>query len=75
MADNVENLVLEQLRAIRSAVDHNGERLDRVEMRLSAVEQNLGHLVALGGADRDSVRSLERRIERIERRLEISDSL
>jgi archaellum component FlaC len=68
-----DNLILEHLRAIRGRQDDNGERLDRIEVRLSSMEQTLGSLYTLSGGDRDTARSLARRIERIERRLEISD--
>lgn len=72
MADT-ENLVLEQLRAIRSALDDHGERLGRIETRLSSIEHILGHVYATAGDDRAALQSLTRRVERIERRLEITD--
>ncbi|MGH8474764.1 MAG: hypothetical protein ACRER2_03185 [Methylococcales bacterium] len=73
MTENVENLILEHLRAIRSKQDDHSERLDRVEVRLSSLEQTLGSLYSLAGSDRDTIRSLTRRIERIERRLDLQD--
>jgi len=73
MTDNVENLVLEQLRAIRSILGEYGDRLNRIELRLSAIEQTLGSLYALSGSDRETISTVIRRVERIERRLELSD--
>jgi len=73
MTDNVENLVLEQLRAIRSILGEYGDRLNRIELRLSAIEQTLGSLYALSGSDRETISAVVRRVERIERRLELSD--
>ena len=73
MTDNVENLVLEHLRAIRSTLSEQGDRLNRIELRLSAIEQTLGSLYALSGSDRETINAVIRRIERIERRLELSD--
>jgi lactam utilization protein B len=73
MTDNVENLVLEQLRAIRSILGEHGDRLNRIELRLSAIEQTLGSLYALSGSDRETISAIIRRVERIERRLELSD--
>jgi len=70
MTDNVENLILEQLRAIRSTLSDHGDRLNRMELRLSAIEQTLGSLYALSGSDRETIN----RVERIERRLELSDT-
>jgi hypothetical protein len=46
MTDNIENLILDHLRAIRATQDMHGERLNRIELRLSAVEQHLGVIVA-----------------------------
>jgi archaellum component FlaC len=71
MTENVENLVLEHLRAIRADVGDIKERMNRVELRLSVMEQTLGSLYALAGSDRESLHGLTRRVERIERRLEL----
>ena len=51
MAD--DNLILEHLRAIRGKQDDHSERLDRIEVRLSSMEQTLGSLYSLSGGDRD----------------------
>ena len=73
MTADTENLVLEQLRAIRGALSDHGERLGRIELRLSAIEQTLGSMYALSGSDRETMNAVMRRVERIERRLELSD--
>lgn len=75
MAD--DNLLLERMRDIRAVVgriesDH-GDRLDRIESRLSSIEETIGHLYAQGGSDRDTMRALARRVDRIEQRLELTD--
>lgn len=70
---DVENLVLEHLRAMRATLSDHGDRLGRIELRLAAIEQTLGSLYALSGSDRETLNSLTRRVERIERRLELSD--
>jgi hypothetical protein len=41
---DAENLVPEQLRAIRGTLSDHGERLGRIDLRLSAIEQTLGSL-------------------------------
>lgn len=69
----MSEIILEHLRAIRATQDEHGNRLSRIELRLSAIEQTLGNLYALSGSDRETITSLIRRIERIERRLELSD--
>jgi hypothetical protein len=73
VTDNIENLVLEHLRAIRSTLSDHGERLNRIELRLAAIEQTLGSLFALSGSDRETLTTLTRRVERIEHRLELQN--
>lgn len=73
MAENIDNLVLEHLRAIRGTLGDHGEPLNRIELRLSTIGQTLGNLYALAGSDRETMVSVIRRIERIERRLDLAD--
>jgi hypothetical protein len=73
MTADLDNLVLEHLRAIRGTLTEHGERLNRMELRLSAIEQTLGSLYALSGSDREHLSAITRRVERIERRLELSE--
>ena len=72
-SDELASVTLEHLRAIRARQDIQDERLGRIELRLSAMEQTLGNLYALAGSDRESLHSLTRRVERIERRLDLAD--
>lgn len=72
MAD-IENLVLEHCRVMRGMLNEHGERLERMELPLSSIEQTLGSLYALSGSDRETVTGLTRRVERIEKRLELAD--
>jgi len=67
------DVVLEHLKAIPAKLDDHGERLGRIETRLSSIEQTVGSLYALAGSDRDNVQGLTRRIERIEKRLDLID--
>jgi len=67
------DVVLEHLKAIRTKLDDHGERLGRIETRLSSIEQTIGSLYALAGSDRETVQALTRRIERIEKRLDLID--
>lgn len=71
--DELASVTLEHLRAIRADVGDIKERMNRVELRLSAMEQTLGSLYALSGSDRETVNTLARRVERIERRLDLAD--
>ena len=77
MTENVENLVLEHLRGLRNQLNEfqqeARERLDRIEFRLGLLEQGQGTVLSMLASDRDEVRSLRRRVERIEHRLELRD--
>jgi hypothetical protein len=46
---------------------------NRLEIRLGFVEQALTGLLAVSASDRDEIRGLKQRIERIERRLDLRD--
>ena len=77
---NVESLVLEHLRAIRSDLGDVKDRLYHVETRLGSLEvtvagvrRDLAHIY--GDSVEQNVRydQLNRRIERIEKRLELKE--
>jgi hypothetical protein len=78
MADEADSLVLELLRQMRNDMTdfHTEVRdgLHRVEVRLGALEQSMAGMLALSASDRDELTGLKRRVERIERRLELTDS-
>ena len=77
MVDSADNLVLELLRQLRN--DMAGMRTEvrdgfnRMDVRLGLVEQALASMLAVSASDRDEIRGLRQRIERIERRLELKD--
>lgn len=80
MADNVENLVLEHLRALRAGQDRIENELRDIKSRLTAVESGLNgvrrDLVALAEADARLQVVIDRlgdRVDRIERRLELRE--
>lgn len=73
MTADIESLVLEHLRAIRAKQDQHSERLDRIDLRLSVIEQTVGSLFAMAGSDRATMQTLTKRVERIERRLELTE--
>jgi len=77
MTENTENLVLDILRQIRSDMtDIRNEMRDgfnRIEVRLGPVEQTLASMLGVSASDREEIRALQHRIERIERRLELQD--
>lgn len=74
MTADIENLILEHLRAIRSDLAGLGERIDRVEKRMAAVEQ---HVIAVSidiGNLNGRMASVESRLDRIECRLELIEA-
>ena len=81
MAENVENLVLEHLRALQAGQDRIESELRDLKERVSAVETGLNgvrrDLVALAEADARLQVTIDRlgdRVDRIEKRLELREN-
>ena len=76
MPDNVEDLTQEMLRRIHSKLDDiQGEmrlRFAGVETGLAALDQHLAAFHAVDAARADEISELRRRIERLERRLDLA---
>jgi hypothetical protein len=74
MTDEVENLVLEQLRRIRAIVERTELDIVDVKARMSSLEIAVGqHSVLLGNVGVRLDR-LDERVARIERRLDLADA-
>lgn len=80
MTDNIENLIFETLKKIQAeqsaARDRDGEilsRLGRIELAVARVARDEGQNYSELIEDRHAVDRLKERIERIERRLQISE--
>ncbi|MFZ2169637.1 MAG: hypothetical protein WAW61_08380 [Methylococcaceae bacterium] len=80
MSDNVDNMVLEHLRHIRSRVDQIADDMSDLKHRMSSLESamvSVKHEVAHGDeTDARQQVTLDKiidRIQRIERRLELND--
>lgn len=71
MTDNTENLILEHLRAIRGKIDVMADDVGNIKLRLSAVESQVANLTAIFNSRLDT---LEKRMERMERRLDLSSA-
>jgi len=81
MTENVENVIIEHLRHIRGRVDRIAEDMSDMKHRMSSLESAmvLVKREVLAGDETDARQqlSLDRlldRIERIERRLELTDN-
>lgn len=73
MTADVDSLVLEHLRAIRATQADHGEQLTQINVQMSAMGQQLAGLTSAVYAGKSEINDLKRRVERIERRLELSD--
>ena len=73
MTDETTSLVLEHLRYMRGKIDSIDNRLGRVEQRLSAVEGYLAQLVMSDAAQNAEIDRVNKRLDYIERRLELSN--
>jgi hypothetical protein len=74
MTDEMTNIELEHLRHIRTKVDSTDERVGRLEVRLSAVEGHLANMMVSEAAQNSAIDNLGRRLDRIERRLELGEA-
>ena len=80
MADKIDNLMLEHLKKIQAEQSASRERdrelltrLGQMESMIARIGRDNAHAFAEQIEDRHSVDALKDRIERIERRLEISE--
>lgn len=68
-----DNLILRQLRLMDGKLDDIRERVGHLETRMTAQEQHLASLVVAMPSAFDQLQALRKRIERIERRLELTE--
>jgi len=74
MTAEIESLVLEHLRAIRSDLADLKREVTGNSVQLSAVGRQLAGLTAAVYASKSDVDELKRRMDRVERRLELTDT-
>ncbi len=79
MTDNIENLLLEHLKRFQAGQDRIERKLDELTRRISNLEagqasiiQHIGHLAAADAQQQVAADGFNQRLERIERRLELS---
>ncbi len=72
-AEELASLTLEHLRAIRAKQDEQGNELAVIRLELSAIGQQLAGLTTAVYSGKSELDDLRRRVERIERRLELGD--
>jgi predicted nucleic acid-binding Zn-ribbon protein len=74
MTEEIANLTLEHLRALRSDMQDVKNRLSGVEVNLAMLGQQVGALTTAIYSGKSDVSDLRERVERIERRLELSNA-
>jgi hypothetical protein len=74
VTDDVENLVLEQLRLIRKAQEEMREDILDIKIRLSATERHLGEVQLQLAALNSRMDRMDERLARVERRLGLVDA-
>ncbi|MGH2804875.1 MAG: hypothetical protein ACRDL4_17815 [Thermoleophilaceae bacterium] len=72
MSTEKDHLVLEQLRAIRAKLDEHSGEFHTLAQRMTAQEKHMAALIAQLPPVWEDLAALKRRIERIERRLELT---
>jgi tetrahydromethanopterin S-methyltransferase subunit G len=80
MAEQVDNLMLEHLKRFQATLDRMERKLDDLTTRVSNLEgsnasiiRHLGDLAAADAAQQVATDHVSRRLDRIERRLELAD--
>ncbi len=74
MADDVQNLVLEQLKLIRKSQDETREDILDMKIRMSATERHLGEIQVQLGALNSRMDRFDERLTRVEHRLNLVDA-
>ena len=74
MTDNVENLILEQLRRIHQRMDRKDAEDLETRMRLSSIDDHLAGMMASFAGINSRLDRMEERVGRIERRLDLTEA-
>jgi hypothetical protein len=74
MSDNVNNIILEHLRAIRSDIAKLSEKVDNLTRNDVSTKQHLSAFMGQESVQDSRLALLDMRLERIERRLELVDN-
>ncbi|MCE2889983.1 MAG: hypothetical protein ACK5XZ_12045 [Hyphomonadaceae bacterium] len=74
MTDNVESLILEHLRHIRSKMDAVSLDMSDIKSRVSSLEETPGQLLVMMGGLGKRMDRFDERLGRIERRLDLENA-
>ena len=73
MSENIENLTLEHLRAIRADMARMADYMHTMQAEVTAMRQDLASVRTLQNHDHGDIAGLKLRVERIEKRLDLID--
>ena len=80
MTDNIENLLLEHMKRFQASLSRIESKLDDLTVRVASLEsgqamimQHLAHFSAADAAQQLAIDNIGRRLDRIERRLELTN--
>jgi len=73
MTDQPENLIIEILRKIQTDIGELKEQQRTTNLRLSAIEHHMAGFHTSATSSHDEIDELRRRVEQLERRLELRD--
>lgn len=73
MNEKVENLILEHLRAMRGDIGNIKSDMALLKAEMTATRQQMAGVITLQDYDHSDIAELKNRIDRIEKRLDISD--
>ena len=68
-----DNLVLEHLRGIRTEIGKMADWMHTLSVEMTAIRQHLAGVVTIQEHDHTDIAALKIRLDRIERRLELTD--
>jgi len=68
-----DNLVLEHLRGIRTEMGKMADWMQTLSVEMTAIRQHLAGVVTIQEHDHGDIAAIKLRLERIERRLELTD--
>ena len=73
MNEKVENLILEQLRSMRTEMGRMSDRMDTLATEMRAIRHQHAAVTTLQEHDHGDVATIKVRLDRIERRLDLVD--
>ncbi|MCU0830457.1 MAG: hypothetical protein MUC58_02895 [Rhizobiaceae bacterium] len=74
MNEKVENLILEHLRAMRGDISKVRDDISTLKAEMISLRQHVGSIATLQQHDHGDLGAIKDRMDRIERRLELSDN-